>query len=428
MKQLFTSLMKEWDGRELPTIKNREVDLDRYIDFKVKKIVPIVGFRRVGKTYLLYSIAKKYGKENVVYVNFEDERIPKSKLRFNDFYLFLKEYAPERKFLLLDEIQEIPNWSKWLRTLNDTTNYLIFATGSSSKLSSREIPTELRGRTLTITLWPLSFREFLDFKGVDKKEISKWRLLKYLKEYVKFGGFPEVVLVEEGKKYMLIDEYLSTFTLRDIFERYNIRNKEAMRTLMRILLNSTYVTISKSHNTLKSLGFKIGKATLSNYFFYLNQTFFLEFLEIFSPSIKKSLQVPRKVYFVDNFFLTRYSTRFSENFGRLIENLVFLELKRRQSSNPLLEIYYWKDYQQREVDFLVKEGLRVKQLIQVTYASDKDEIEKRELKSLLKAAELFKKDKPELIVITWDYEDEQKIDEKKIRFIPLWKWLLFLNS
>ena len=138
--------------------------------------------------------------------------------------------------------------------------------------------------------------------------------------------------------------------------------------------------------------------------------------------MKNSLKAPKKVMFVDNFFIKRFSSKSSENIGRLIENCVFLELKRRASENPLIEIYYWKDYQQHEVDFVLKKGLEVKQLIQVTYASGKDEIDKREIRSLLKASELLKC--KNLLIITWDYEDEIKIDNKMIKCIPLWKWLI----
>ncbi|MCD6482806.1 MAG: ATP-binding protein, partial [Candidatus Aenigmarchaeota archaeon] len=116
--------------------------------------------------------------------------------------------------------------------------------------------------------------------------------------------------------------------------------------------------------------------------------------------------------------------KFEKDIGKKMENVVFLELLRKTNEKPLLNIYYWKDYQQREVDFVVKEGLRIKQLIQVTYASSLDEIEKREINALIKASEIFKKDKPELKVVTWDYEDEKEIKGKKIKFIPLWKWLL----
>lgn len=422
MKQLLREIFLEWKEFEIPEIKKREIDPTRYTDWNVIKIVPVIGFRRVGKTYLLFSIAKKL-RDKTLYINFEDSRLDTKNLSYYDFYSVLREiYGDEKLVLLLDEIQVVPEWSRWIRTLHDTRNYQIFVSGSSSKLSSREIPTELRGRTITVTLYPLSFREFLTFRELNYKELSPSLILRELREYLFYGGMPEIVLSEKGKKYLLIDEYFQTFVTRDVFERYSIRNREVIKTLINMLLNSTYFTVSKLHNTLNSLGYKIGKATLLNYVSYLSQTFFIDFLEVFSPSIKRALQAPRKVYFIDNFFLTKYSSKFSQNLGRLMENVVFLELRRRQNKRPMMEIYYWKDYYGKEVDFVVREGLRVKELIQVTYASGIDEMNRREIKGLLKAGKELKcKD---LSVITWDYEGEEKTGGKEIKFIPLWKWVL----
>ena len=422
MKQLLREIFLEWKEFEIPEIKKREIDPTRYTDWNVIKIVPVIGFRRVGKTYLLFSIAKKL-RDKTLYINFEDSRLDTKSLSYYDFYSVLREiYGNEKLVLLLDEIQVVPEWSRWIRTLHDTRNYQIFVSGSSSKLSSREIPTELRGRTITVTLYPLSFREFLTFRELNYKELSQSLILRELREYLFYGGMPEIVLSEKGKKYLLIDEYFQTFVTRDVFERYNIRNREVIKTLINMLLNSTYFTVSKLHNTLNSLGYKIGKATLLNYVSYLSQTFFIDFLEVFSPSIKRALQAPRKVYFIDNFFLTKHSSKFSQNLGRLMENVVFLELRRRQNKRPTMEIYYWKDYYGKEVDFVVREGLRVKELIQVTYASGIDEMNRREIKGLLKASKELKcKD---LSVITWDHEGEEKAKGKEIKFIPLWKWLL----
>ncbi|MEM5831299.1 MAG: ATP-binding protein, partial [Candidatus Aenigmatarchaeota archaeon] len=386
MRTILKELIEEWKERELPKIIERDKDPTRLIDWKIFNAIPIIGFRRVGKTFLLLNVAKKIGKENTIYIDFEDERLPRKTEVLTYFSDVIKEiYGKKKLILLLDEIQNIPNWSKWVRRMLDSFNYQIILSGSSSKLSSKEIPTELRGRCITFELYPLSFLEFLRFKGENINELTDALKLNLLREYIIFGGLPEVVLSEEAKKYLLIEEYYKTFLVRDIFERYNIRNKELMRDLIRLLLNSTYITITKVFNTLKSIGHKVGKETIANYFYYLENSFFIEFLEIFSPKIKNSLKAPRKIMLIDNFFIKRFS-RFSENMGRLMENCVFLQLKRKISENPLAEIYYFKDYQQNEVDFVIKEGLNIKQLIQVTYASNKDEIEKREIKALLKAS------------------------------------------
>lgn len=421
MKQLLREIIKEWWERELPVVIPREINLQKYVLKKIKKVISIVGFRRAGKTYLLFDFIQREGKNNCIYVNFEDERIPEDPKILTYLTSVIEEIAPGKFILVLDEIQNIPLWSKWVRRMLDTNKYLIFISGSSSKLSSREISTELRGRTLTIELFPLSFNEFLQFKNKSIKMTPESKILSLIREYLEFGGFPEVVLVEKGKKYLLIDEYYQTFLMRDIFERYNIRQKQVLKEIIRLLLNSTYFTIGKITNILKSAGFKIGKATVANYIHYLREALFLYPVEIFSYKIKSQIQHPKKIYFADNFFISRYSTIFSHNSGRLMENCVAIELFRRKFRDPLMEIFYWKDYREREVDFVVKNKTDI-ELIQVTYASSFQDIKEREIKALIKAGEELKNSK--LYIITWDYEDKREIANRKVKFIPLWKWLL----
>ncbi|MEM7825950.1 MAG: AAA family ATPase, partial [Candidatus Aenigmatarchaeota archaeon] len=217
MKQTLKSLVKEWRERELPPIIERCVDPTAFIDWNVIKTIPIIGFRRTGKTFLLFWIAKKMKKEETLYINFEDERIPQDIKTLTYLSEVLKEeYGRKRLILLLDEIQNIPNWSKWVRRILDIRNYQIFISGSSSKLSSKELPTELRGRCLTIELYPLSFKEFLKFRNEELEKLSKPLILNLLNEYINFGGLPEIVLSEKGKKYLLLEEYFKTFLIRDI--------------------------------------------------------------------------------------------------------------------------------------------------------------------------------------------------------------------
>ena len=156
---------------------------------------------------------------------------------------------------------------------------------------------------------------------------------------------------------------------------------------------------------------------------YLSSSYLTCVFERFSFKIKNQTIAPKKVYCVDTGIINSVAFKFSENLGKLMENLVAIELLRRKSYwHPDLEVYYWKDHQQREVDFVLKEGLKIKQLIQVTYSSGKDEIERREIKSLLKASEELRcKD---MLLITWDYEGKEKIKGEEIKFMPLWKWLL----
>ena len=416
-------VLKEWNYYELPEIKDRKLNPLEFLNWKLKKIISLVGFRRTGKTFLLLSIAKRMGKENAIYVNFEDKRL--CDIDFSDFLNVLREvYGNKKMILLLDEVQNIDDWGRWLRTLNDLPDYFIFATGSSSKISLEEIPTELRGRTLSLRVFPLDFEEFLNFKG-KSKEIPRGFLFKYLEEYLTFGGLPEIVLENNNMKKMLMaEEYFNTFVARDVIEKYDVENKKALNYIIRYLINSSYLTYSKLYNSMKSCGYKIGKGTVIDYTNYIERSFFAYFLPIYS-SVKKQEQYPRKVYIIDNIFL-RFGINMS--FGRLMENLVFVELLRRKCCVTDFQFNYFQTRGGYEVDFLIKEGLRVKQLIQVTYANSFDEVEHREIRALLKAKEMFKEDNPELLIITWDYEDEKELSwfgkKGKIKFVPLWKWLL----
>lgn len=423
MRQFLRQIIQEWHTRELPKIKKREVDIHRYLTPTISKIVSIVGFRRSGKTYLLFDLAKTLNREDCLYINFEDERIPEDAAILTELSNILVEFYGDRKItLILDEIQNMPNWSKWLRRMLDTHRYTIFISGSSSKLSPAEIPTELRGRSLTVYLFPLSFAEYLEFLNKNIKNLSHGVILNILREYLIFGGFPEIALVERGKKYLIIEDYFSTFITRDIFERYNVRQKAAFKEVLRLLLNSTYFTINKIANILKNAGYNIGKGTLANYIHYLQESLFLYPVEFFSPKAKERIQYPRKAYFIDNFLIYRFTSGISSNISRLMENTVALELIKKTKKDPTLDIFYWKDYSRHEIDFVVKKHTNIKELIQVSYVASEIELNNREIKSLIKGSHVF--NTSNLKIITWDLEKELKVKNKTIALIPLWKWLL----
>lgn len=283
----------------------------------------------------------------------------------------------------------------------------------------------LTGRHLDIFVFPLSFEEFLWFKGLNLKNkldliASKRGVISLLEEYVRFGGFPEVVLSEVKKEILL--NYFTDIITKDIVERYEVRKIDELKTLAKFYLTnvSRYITFSSLQDFLK-----ISSDTIQKFSLYLEEVFIIFFSKMFHPSLKKQEKAPRKVYCIDTGLCNAIGFKLNVNYGSLMENLVAIKLKRESIVNPNLEIYYWKEYgkaEGKEVDFLVREGLSVKQLIQVTYASAKDEVKKREIKALLKASELLKC--KNLLVVTWDYEDELKVNNKTIRFMPLWKWLL----
>lgn len=419
--QRIKGYIEDWYGKELPFLLPRELKVTQIQG----KVICIVGPRRAGKTYYFFQLMKPV-KEVSLYLDFEDSSL--LTVKFDEVLeivnLFTEITGKEPKYIFLDEIQNLEKWETAVRTLLDRTPFNIFVTGSSSKLLSKEIATQLRGRSLTYILLPFSFREFLKAKKIELKniltQIEKAKIKKYLREYLELGGFPEVVLKEEREK--ILKEYFDTIFFRDFVERHELKSLKIARFIFSFVFQnfSSEISVNKIVNFLKSEGKKFGKNTVYSYIEKLQDTQAVFFVNRISGKIYVKESWPRKVYICDSGISTIF--RFSEDIGKLMENAVFLELKRMQNENPLLEIYYYKDYQQREVDFVLKEGLEVKQLIQVTYASDRDEIGKREADALLRVSSERKC--KNLIIITWDYEDELVVKNKTIKCSPLWKWLI----
>jgi len=393
MNTILRTLLLEWKERKLPTTIGRDTHLDTSPQQGTNNATVITGFRRVGKTYLLYETMEKLletqTREEVVYINFEDERIITltTDLLTDLIPEIQAVYGKKPKYLFLDELQIIPNWSKWVRRILDSESIQIFITGSSSKMSSAELSTELRGRAWEANVFPLTFREFLRFKNIAidfdiiasvQEDAARFRFL--FDEYLLFGALPAVVLTQPEKKQELLQSYFQTVVQRDIGERYKIENDAALRTLLKLLLNSSYITISKLHNSLKSMGIPVGKSTVDNYLSYIETSYFMKELYIHNPAIIKQMQYPRKVYFIDTGFITAMSTKFSKNMGRLFENLMFHKLARDNET-----MYYYKDDKGNEVDFAILEGGETTALYQVCFDLTEEETRAREIRSLIKA-------------------------------------------
>jgi len=438
---------------DIQTKEKLKILLTRWFEFKPPKIVPrefnysllksnlilsIVGVRRCGKTFLLYQIMQnlQVPRENIIYINFEDEAlyplVGDELQNLLPVYFELFSSNPDYKiYLLLDEVQNIPYWEKWVRRIYDTEkNIAIIITGSTSRLASYEIATALRGRTITFNLYPFSFKEFLvarDFK-FDPTTISYSRekpiLMKFLNEYLKYGGFPQILFEEEENKNMVLQEYYRAIFYRDVVERYSVRNIKLLDSFLKLITSNTacLISFSKTENLFKTTGFKVSKATLIDYMSYFTSCFLCFEVPIFSYKIKDQLQYPRKVYSIDTGLTNAIIFKFSKETGRIYENTVFLDLKRRGEE----EIYYWKNRQGMEVDFILKSGLVPTQLIQVCSDVGKLETKEREIKALSCAMEEFKLNQG--LIITDDYEKDVKMDNKRIKFIPLWKWLLGIEK
>ncbi|MGB7002020.1 MAG: ATP-binding protein [Halobacteriota archaeon] len=419
--QRIKAYIEDWYRKESPFLVPRDLKTTQIQG----KVISIVGPRRAGKTYYFFQLMEPV-KEVSLYLDFEDSSL--LTVKFDEVLeivnLFAEITGKEPEYIFLDEIQNMDKWETAVRTLLDRTSYNIFVTGSSSKLLSREIATQLRGRSLTYVLLPFSFSEFLNAKKIELKnvftQIEKAKIKKWLREYLELGGFPEVVLKEEREK--ILKEYFDTIFFRDFVERHELKSLEVARFIFSFVFQnfSSEISVNKIVNFLKSEGKKFGKNTVYSYIEKLQDTQAVFFVKRISGTVYVKESWPRKVYICDSGISTLF--RFSDDTGRLMENAVFLELKRMQNERPMLDIYYYRDYQQREVDFVLKEGLAVKQLIQVTYASDRTELVKREVDALLKVSSEFKC--KNLVMITWDYEAELNVEDKTIICIPLWKWLI----
>lgn len=399
-----------------------KVKTERIIEreLKVEKISEdvasiITGVRRCGKSILAFLLTQR---KNAAYVNFEDERLQLKQEELNTILEAIASLKGEVEFIVLDEIQYVNGWERFISRILPTKKVII--TGSNARLMSKEFSTFLTGRHIDFELFPFSFREYLLFndfnpKIYSTKDVAKTKNL--LVEYLKMGGFP---LTYKVGRYFLSENYRDIVE-RDVIQRYNIRVKNALKDLAKYYVSNCAKEIS--FNKLKNILNLKSVHTVKDYTLYLSNAYLIFLLEKYSPKLKESIIAPKKVYCIDNGIVNTIGFKISENFGSLMENLVAIELLRRKSYwFKEWEVYYWKDSQQNELDFVIKEGPRVNLLIQVTYASGKDEVERREIKSLIKASEqLSCKD---LRIITWDYEGELKFENRTVKFLPLWKWLV----
>lgn len=407
---------------ELEVIEKKERIIKREFSARAEKflkypnILVITGVRRCGKSIFSYLLAKgkKFG-----YVNFDDERLAEVKTEdLNKILQTFYELYGDIDYVILDEVQNVEKWELFANRLRRTKKVII--TGSNSKLLAGELATRLTGRYLDITLFPFSFKEFLDLNKIKRTEIyttkEKAEILKFLNIYLKTGGFPEVNKFGRAILSRIYDNIVS----KDILLRFKIKKVEEAKKLSKYLITNFCQEVS--YNKLSKILDVKRVSTLSNWVSYLENSFLIFKLERFTFKLKQQFIAPKKICCVDNGIVNMVGFKFSENIGRFMENTVAVELQRKKSLNPQIENYYWKDHQQNEVDFVVKYGKKVSCLIQVTYVASKDEVKEREIKSLLKASQELKCN--DLIVITFNYETEEKIKGKRIKFIPLWKWLL----
>ena len=392
-----------------------------------------VGVRRCGKSTLLYQIiaaleAKGVKRENILYLNLFDDRL--NEVKHRNLPLALEAYYslyPEKKgieevFCFFDEIQEAENWEPFVDRILRTENCSVFLSGSSSKMLSTEIATQMRGRSLTWELFPFSFKEFLDFRKIDYKRFTlKNRLLikKVFDEYFIKGGFPEVRNVNDKIRIMILQEYYKTILHRDIINRFDAIHPQAViQAGFRLIgsISSLY-SINRITQYLKSLGYKVSKNFVSSCINWFEDAYFLFSVPIFSPSVSKQNANAKKIYCIDHSMAGSVAPKIMADKGHQLENMTFLYL--RQHSD---EIYYYRTAGRHEVDFVWIDKGYNKNLVQVSLTMKDPKTRGREAKSLLCAMEELglKNGK----IITLDEEETLKEDNKTVEIIPAWKYLL----
>jgi predicted AAA+ superfamily ATPase len=412
----ITDYFREYEAFS-PTILKRDLKVPLDSD----SIITIMGPRRAGKTYYMFQLMRTL--KDAVYLSFEDFRL--SSVKYTELgdviKLYTEIYGVTPKVLFLDEIQEMDNWELAVRTFHNLKSYRIFITGSSSKMLSKEIATQLRGRTLSYLLLSFSFSEYLRALNVELKsnpgKAKTTEIMHNLRQYLEFGGFPKVVY--EQDKIGILREYSDLILLKDFIERHSIRNTSLARYLHETILQnfSREISINSLYENAVGSGLKVTKRTVYDYIDGLNDTVFFFFVERYSKKAHLRASWPKKVYLADT-GLTKV-TKFSEDWGRLMENAVFLQLMRRRNTNKLMDVYYWRD-QKGEVDFLVREADRVTELVQVAYELNNTNIE-RETGAIMRASDALKCNS--MKIITWDREETIKAGGKSISLVPLWKWL-----
>ncbi len=392
---------------------NRDIELDKYI--KTQQTVVISGIRRCGKSSLLYLIKEemKLKEAEYCYFNFDDERIVAEISILDEIFNLHYELYGLQPVLFLDEIQNINNWEKFVNRMYEQ-GVKVFVTGSNAKLLSSEISTSLTGRNKLIELFPFSFSEYLRFFERDYNterltSKSKALLLKDFNHYAQTGGFPLVVKENDTE---LINAYFQDILYRDIVSRYRLSQVNEIKQIA--LYFASNIGKLFSYKTLQNISGVKSLSSIKDYLEYYEQSYLFFYLKKFDFSVKKQIMNPKKAYTIDPAFANRLGFHFSENKGRILENLIYIELLRRGK-----EVYYFSG--KNECDFLIKEGARITQAIQVTYLLDATNTQ-REIIGLKEAMQAYQLKQGLLLTANETVPKNGIPDEINIQ--PAWKWLL----
>jgi hypothetical protein len=424
-KDIIKEIIRNFQTRDLPVVHKRNVSLP----LDVNKIVSVTGVRRSGKTFLMYDtiqrlIGNGIDREKIVYINFEDERL---NFKTEELDLILESYRelyldtpPKDVYFFFDEVQNIPDWEKFVRRIVDTVSGNVFITGSNAHLLSSDISTTLRGRSINYEVFPLSFSEYLGFHNV-KPELydpaGKAKISRHFESFLWNGGFPETLTLSEEPREKTLQEYYNVMIYRDIVERFNITNLGTLKYFLKRVFESVTkpLSVNKIYNELKSQGYKIGKNMLYDFLDAAEAVYLVLPLKKFASSILKQELSEKKYYGIDNGLLCATSYDYKNDYGKLLENLVMLELRKSGKSIAFIK-------NGKECDFVLIENDVPVRLIQVCYSLSDNNTKTREINSLVAVCKTLKM--KEGFILTYDEEGELVEDGVKILIIPVYRYLL----
>ena len=433
-KDRLFEILNEWNYwfRPLPeTVHRRQYEEELARKSHADEVIVIKGVRRSGKSTLLINEIRRYLSEgiditNILFVNFEDQRFrlfDERTLLEEIKNVYLEYIKPTGDLvIMLDEVQNIPAWEQWVLKEYELGSNRLYVTGSNSHLLSREFGTALGGRYLGVEVFPLSFEEYLAFHGIviDSKALLLHRqmtLRQHFNDYLAYGGFPRVVLQQdEALKKETVKSYFDSILLKDIVARYRLKNYQTLHELSLFLLANN-ATVN-AYNKLKN-NFAVSFDTIKDYVEYLTNAYIILPVNKFDYSVKKQIANPKKFYAIDTGLANAVSFNLSEKRGANLENIVFLELKRRGYT-----VYYYKTAKGLEVDFLLP-GPDETELIQVTATLENETTRKRELR-VFKEARKELKGAIRCTVITLDRSETIQYEGMEIRIVNVLEFLLRL--
>lgn len=434
MIHILKEMILDFQEADLRTGVSRRIDVTPVSG----KATICIGVRRGGKSTFMFQLMRRLldsgiHRRNILYLNFFDDRL--HSLRHDRLGVILEAYFslyPEKKntekiYCFFDEIQVVPGWEPFIDRLMRTEKCEVYITGSSARMLSREIATGMRGRALSWEIFPFSFREFLDFNGIesDGPLPSKKRLTiqKAFDAYWETGGFPEVAGRERMLRIKIHQEYWGAMLFRDLVERHDISHPQAVADLAHWLVDNvaSLYSVNKLTGHLKSLGHRAPKPAVSDYLEWFEDAYVMFTVRIFDASLARANANPKKIYCIDHALVTSVSSGVLLNAGHLLENLVFTALRRVTA-----DIFYYKSKAGREVDFIVRRQDGSPMLVQVCESMAAPKTRKREIAALSEAmAELTL---TEGVIVTRTDEERIHVDSGTIAVVPAWRFLLNLTE